>query len=346
MDIQGNRIHQWDGELLWENFTIEEPGPDEVLIQVEACSIGLTVLNCIRGDLANEPDLLPRVPGHEIIGRITKMGSQADSLQVGQRVMAYFYLACGICGSCRSGQNARCTNLAGWIGVHRDGGYASHTILPSLNVIPISETIPATLASAIPDAIATSLHVCKTRAKVTAADRVVVIGAGGGVGAHMIQMASFFGADVVGLENSEEKFEIIEKSGARPLLSGTFDGLDLGAFWNGKRPSVVIDLAGKKESLSWSLDALETGGRMVVLTTFRDVKLPVDPRDLVMREISVLGSKYASRAELEEAARMVEAGLIKPVVSEVVRPEEVESIHEKLRQGTLIGRGALDWTLH
>jgi D-arabinose 1-dehydrogenase-like Zn-dependent alcohol dehydrogenase len=85
---------------------------------------------------------------------------------------------------------------------------------------------------------------------------------------------------------------------------------------------------------------------MVVLTTFRDVKLPVDPRDLVMREISVLGSKYASRAELEEAARMVEAGLIKPVVSEVVRPEEVESIHEKLRQGTLIGRGALDWTLH
>jgi D-arabinose 1-dehydrogenase-like Zn-dependent alcohol dehydrogenase len=344
MKITGYRIHQWGGPLRWESFDIAEPGRGEVLIRVEACGIGLTVLNCIRGDLANASAKLPRVPGHEIVGRVEAVGADVAAPQVGDRVMAYFYLVCGRCDACRSGHDSLCENLAGWIGVHRDGGYAAYTVLPAGNAIPIPESIPAVEATTIPDAIATPLHVCRTRARLQPGDRVAVIGAGGGVGVHMVQMARHFAADVVGLEAGEEKLEIIRQLGAVAVPSASFDQIPAIAQWAGRGPDVVIDLVGSRESLAWALRNLPLGGRLVVLTTFRDVEIMISPRDLVLREITLLGSRYASKRELREAAELVATGAIRPVVSRVVAPDGVEEVHRALMEEALVGRGAVQWT--
>jgi propanol-preferring alcohol dehydrogenase len=343
MRIDGYRIHQWGGPLRWESFDVPPPKSGEVLIRVEACGIGLTVLNCIRGDLANEAAALPRVPGHEIVGRVAALGAGVTTPPVGTRVMTYFYLVCGQCGACLSGQDSLCRNLAGWVGVHRDGGYAAFTVLPAGNVIPLPESVPAAQATAIPDAIATPLHVCKTRARVERGDRVAVIGAGGGVGIHMIEMAVLLGAQVAGLEAHDGKFDIIRQMGGVPVASRSFDDIDVRRVWDGAGPTVVIDLLGSRESLTWAMKSLSLGGRLVVLTTFRDVEIPMSPRDLVLREITVLGSRYASKAELRESAELVASGRIHPVVSQVVPPANVEEVHRALLEGRLIGRGAVDW---
>lgn len=343
MKVQGYRIHRWGGALRWETFDVPEPRAGEVLVRVEACGIGLTVLNCIRGDLANDAARLPRVPGHEIVGRVEASGAGVSSPSVGQRVMAYFYLVCGACDACRSGQDALCRNLAGWVGVHRDGGYAPFTVLPAGNAIVLPDSIPAAQATAIPDAIATPLHVCKTRARIQPGDRVAIVGAGGGVGIHMVEMAALFGGRVAGLEASDSKFDSIRRMGGVPVRSRSFDDIDLGPAWDGDMPTVVIDLLGSRASLAWALTSLPLGGRLVVLTTFRDVDIPVSPRDLVLREITIYGSRYASKAELRESAELVAAGTIHPVVSQVVPAAKIEDVHRALREGTLIGRGALDW---
>jgi propanol-preferring alcohol dehydrogenase len=345
MKTTGHRIHEWGGPLQWESFDIAEPQPGEVRIRVEACGIGLTVLNCIRGDLANDAAHLPRVPGHEIVGRVEVCGPGVSSPSVGQRVMAYFYLVCGACEACRSGHESRCRNLAGWVGVHRDGGYAPYTVLPARNAILLPESVPAAEATAIPDAIATSLHVCRTRAGVQAGDRVAVIGAGGGVGIHMVEMAALFGGRVTGLEASERKFDAIRRMGGTPIPSASFDAIDLTPVWGENQADVVIDLLGSRASTAWGMGALALGGRLVVLTTFRDVDVALSPRDLVLRETTILGSRYASRGELVEAADLVASGKIHPVVSQVVPPERIEDVHGALREGTLVGRGAVDWNL-
>lgn len=344
MRVEGYRLHRWGGELVWETFELPDPGPEEALIQVEACGIGLTVLNCIRGDLADERAALPRVPGHEIVGRVVTVGNGVTGLTPGQRVMVYFYLSCGTCLACRSGRDSLCRNLAGWVGVHRDGGYAPYAVLPARNLLPLPESIPAAQATAIPDAIATPLHVCKTRAQIRPGDRVVVIGAGGGVGIHMVQMARLFGAEVVGLEAREEKFDLICEAGGIPVLSRDFAQVDLRPAWGDERPTAVIDLVGTLAGLMWAMNALGPGGRMVVLTTFREVTFPADPRQMVFRELTLLGSRYASRAELMEAADLVARRMIRPVVTQVVPPGEVETVHQALRSGTLKGRGAVVWS--
>ena len=343
MRVEGYRIHQWGGPLRWEPFEVSDPLAGEIRIRVEACGIGLTVLNCIRGDLANDAARLPRVPGHEIVGVVDAVGPEVTAPAVGERVMAYFYLVCGSCDACRTGQDSLCRNLAGWVGVHRDGGYAPYTVLPARNAVALPAGIPAAQATAIPDAIATPLHVCKNRARIHPGDRAVIIGAGGGVGSHMVEMAALFGASVVGLEASETKFEAIRMMGGTPILSQSFSDVDLKPAWGTEPPTVVIDLLGSRASLEWGINTLSLGGRLVVLTTFRDVDVVLSPRDLVLRELTILGSRYASKGELAESAQLVAGGKIQPVVSHVVPPSQIEAVHGELQDGGLIGRGAVIW---
>lgn len=337
----GYRIHHWGDEPAWEPIPVPEPGPDELLIEIEACGIGGTVLNCIAGQLANDRATLPRVPGHELVGKVAAAGPGASSDLVGHRVVAYFYLICGHCRPCTSGMEQRCANLAGWVGVHCDGGYAPWTVLPERNVVTIPDDLDAVAATVTADAVATPVHVAG-RAGIGPEDRVAVIGAGGGVGAHMIQVAGLPGASVAGLDVTDDKLALIERLGARPVASPDFSSLRADLF-DGERPTVVIDFVGSTASGTWSLAALTTGGRLVTLTTFRDRPVPVESRDLVMRELTVLGSRYATKAQVAEAVRLVAEGAVAPVIDSPTKPDGVLEIHERLRSGRLLGRGAVDW---
>jgi D-arabinose 1-dehydrogenase-like Zn-dependent alcohol dehydrogenase len=338
--MKAQRIHQWGGPLALEEVPSPVPREGEVLIQVEACGIGLTVLNCIRGDLGHDPAALPRVPGHELVGRIVGVGPGVPDERVGERVCAYFYLFCGRCRRCLAGLESLCANLVGYVGVDRDGGYAEMTVLPARNAICLPEPLDPVLATAIPDAIATPVHVAH-RAAIQPGERVVVIAAGGGVGIHMVQVARLHGADVVGLDRAEDKLAYLRQQFQVETVNSTdFAGIQLPARWTGKA-DVIIDLLGRPASLAWAVTALGTGGRLVLLTTFPGIGFQATPREMVFRQATILGSRYASRWELDRAARLVASGHIRPVVSRRVGLDELGAIHESLQQGTLLGRGAV-----
>ncbi len=339
----GYRVHEWGAKPRFEEFERPEPGPGEVLVKVEACGVGLTVLNCINGDLSDDPALLPRVPGHEFVGRVVQLGAGTDPELEGRRVTAYFYLSCGTCATCSAGLQARCERLAGWVGVHRDGGYAPYAVLPELNAVPVPDDLDPIAATVAPDAVATPLHVSR-RAAIGPTDRVAVIGAGGGVGIHMVQVAAMFGAAVTGLEIDESKLAAIEELGIHAVDSSDLDALDGDRLWRQGAPTVIVDLVGSPATLGWSAAALASGGRMVVLTTFKDRELAVDPREFVFREAAVLGSRYATRAEVFEAARLLADGRIRPIISKRTDAAGVLDLHDDLQAGRLLGRGALDWT--
>lgn len=337
------RVRQWGSDPVWEEMPQPEPGPGEALVRVEACGVGLTVLNCINGDLGDDVGLLPRVPGHELVGRVVALGRAVDPQLEGRRVVAYFYLACDSCRSCWSGRQARCERLAGFVGVHRDGGYGPFAALPAGNVIPVPDDLDPVAATVVPDAVATPVHIAQRRARIRPSDRVAVIGAGGGVGAHMVQVAALYGARVVGMDVSDRKLATVERLGARPVDSSAFDGVDAGGLWQAGPPTVIVDLVGTAASLEWAVAGIAPGGRVVVLTTFPGRTGRLSQRQLVVAEGAVLGSRYASKAEVETAATMVASGRVHPIIGQTTGPADVLALHAALRAGALDGRGALIW---
>ncbi len=332
-------LHQWNGPLTYEELEIPTPAPGEALVKVEACGVGLTVLNYMRGILGTRPEDLPRIPGHETVGRVIATGAGVQTLRIGERVVSYFYLTCGSCDFCRLAHEPLCRNFRGYVGVARNGGYAEYLALPAVNFLPVPETLSPVEATTIPDAVATPFHVCR-RAHIGPGDVVVVIGAGGGVGIHLVQMVRAFGAEVIGIDLGEAKLQAVRAVGAK--MAFDFHATDLlTRIRSSTQVSVAVDFVGGPETLAFSLALLERRGRLVLLTTFPSVSFEVSPRRLVLDEVSILGSRYASRWEVSQAARMVSEGRIKPIVSEVVPLARVEELHAKLRAGTLIGRGAI-----
>ena len=112
-----------DGRLRLVDRPDIEPGPDELSLAVSACAVCRTDLQLVAGDL--EARTLPVVPGHQAVGRVTKVGSQVDGWREGDRAgVAWLGGTCGACAFCRSGRENLCL-VAQFTGWDRDGGYAT-----------------------------------------------------------------------------------------------------------------------------------------------------------------------------------------------------------------------------
>jgi propanol-preferring alcohol dehydrogenase len=114
------------GALEARDRDIPVPGPDEILVRVRACGVCRTDLHVVDGEL---PDLeLPRVPGHEIVGVVERMGDRVTGRAVGDRVgIPWLGYSCGACPYCRSGRENLCPN-ARFTGYQIDGGYAEYAV--------------------------------------------------------------------------------------------------------------------------------------------------------------------------------------------------------------------------
>ena len=340
---KGYRLHTWGSDPVWEEFPVRPPADGEALIEIEACGVGSTVLNLLGGDGWDGTTGLPRVPGHELVGRVIETGSSADRELIGRHVTAYFYLYCGRCEACSAGLEDRCRRLAGLVGVEIDGGYAQFATLPTRNLVTIPDGIDPVAATVVPDAVATPVHICRTRARVNPFDRVAIIGAGGGVGIHLVQVARLFGAAVAGLDLSDEKLAAIEEHGAVAVRSGDFSGVD-GRIWAVGGPTVVVDFIGTPDSFAWALGAVEPGGRVIAMTSFPSVRGDVEQRHLVENELTILGSRYATFREVQLAVELVASGRVQPVIGLTTPPSGVPEIHRRLRSGQVVGRAAIRWT--
>jgi propanol-preferring alcohol dehydrogenase len=119
-------LDAWRRPLQSTAVAVPTPGPDQVLIQVNACAVCRTDLHVVDGELA-EPKL-PLIPGHEIVGRVTALGTGVARFAVGDRVgVPWLGWTCGTCRFCQSGRENLCAN-ARFTGYQIDGGYAEYAV--------------------------------------------------------------------------------------------------------------------------------------------------------------------------------------------------------------------------
>jgi D-arabinose 1-dehydrogenase-like Zn-dependent alcohol dehydrogenase len=324
-----------------------EPGPGEVLIKVKACGVGLTVVNACTGRMGGPTGYMRnRVPGHEIAGLVAESGAGVTQFREGDRVLVYFYLTCDRCKWCRRGRNSLCDNFRGYVGRDVDGGYAEYVKLPENNLFSLPDGIDDVAGTTIPDAIGTPVHVCGSRANVRPGERVMVVGAAGGVGIHMLQVARLYGAELIAVDIDDAKLERTREYGADHLVN--FEGLGaenaaeaVMQATGGEGVDVVIDMVNSADTLRWGYELLGKGGRLVNLGTHPGVELSVWHGSLVQKEVSVTGSRYHSKAEYMQAIELVRKGRVRPVVSRTTGLDGVQAMHDELLAARFFGRGAV-----
>ena len=336
-------VRKWGDNLKLEHVPIPKVGSKDALVKVRACGVGLTVSNFMTGESTKDRQLLPRIPGHEIAGDVVEVGEWVEDVKVGDRVLVYFYMSCGHCKFCLDGIQELCTNLRGNIGIQCDGGYAEYARVPADNLIRFPDSIPYVEATVINDAVGTPVHVMKTRAQVKPGDDVMVIGAAGGVGIHMVQMAKVFGGNVIGVDVDDEKLKKVQELGADVVVNARRQSVveEARKATGGKGVEASIDMVGSRETLIACLESASRRGRVITLTGHPGVTVEVSPRRLVHDEIALMGSRYCTKTEFMEAIEFVRRGKVKPIVSESRPLERVEELHVKLSENRLLGRGVV-----
>jgi len=335
-------VGKWGEVFKIEDRPDPQPAPGEAVMKVRAAGVGLTLVTMRTGIFGGTA---PRIMGHELGGDIIAVGDGVENVKIGQRCAVYFYLNCGHCRWCRNGRETLCENHGGYVGVHRDGGYAEFVSLPSENFLPIPDNLDYEGAAIAADAVNTPWHCMRERAQINPHDDVMLVGAGGGVGIHGVQVAKVFGARVIAVDISEEKLELASKWGADEVVN--FRAIeDLAAeakrLTDGKGVDAAIDFVGKPETFQACIDGLAVGGRAVVIGAQPgDVK--VNPVNLVITEQIVTGSRHSTRAELIETMNIMARGLVTPVVGKRLHFTEVEELFQDLQDEKLLGRGALTY---
>ena len=125
-----------DGRLALVERPVPEPAGGEILVRVAACGVCHTELDEIEGRL---PPRLPVVPGHQIVGRVERLGAGSSGFDPGDRVgIAWINWACGTCAACLAGNENLCPR-ARWTGKDVDGGYAGYAVVPEAFAYPIPD---------------------------------------------------------------------------------------------------------------------------------------------------------------------------------------------------------------
>src|SRR5512143_3478255 len=189
-------VKEFGGPLVLEDVPVPQPGAQDVLLHVKACAVDQFDLTIRDGKFAMA-NKLPIILGHEIAGVVEAVGVNVGGFRVGDRVTCTLYLTCGKCRYCLTGRETICADFKGYVGIHTPGAYAEFTTVPESNLVKLPDSISFADGSLIANAIGTPYHALTKRARLQAGERIIITGAGGGVGIHALQLARMMGAFVM-----------------------------------------------------------------------------------------------------------------------------------------------------
>ncbi|MBT3819960.1 MAG: alcohol dehydrogenase catalytic domain-containing protein [Nitrospinaceae bacterium] len=335
-------LHEFSSPLQLGEVPDPKPGLDEVVVKVRACAPDMLDVKTRAGQ---SNITLPRIIGHEIAGEIAEVGASVKNIRLGERVVVYDYLNCGACEFCWKGRETLCRNNKGIVGLAIDGGFADYIKVPGRNVLPIPTDVSDEAATTLVSPVSTSLHALRERARVSPGDYLLIVGAAGGVGIHMVQMAQLFGARVIAADVSDEKNDKTKKYGAEAVINtmenpfgASFDEAVLEAT-GGTGVQSAIDLYGSSDSLAACYRCLDTAGTLVRIGSRIGDRLEIDPEALTLKEVVLTGCRYNTKEEFNKSLELVRAGKIEPVVSFSFPLSEVNDVLDKIERNEVFGRG-------
>lgn len=291
------------GEMAVIDKPVPECGPGEARVAIRRIGICGTDIHAFGG---NQPYFAyPRVLGHELSGEVVELGEGVDDSLMGQAVYVIPYLHCGECRACRRGLTNCCQHLE-VIGVHRDGGMAETLNVPASHLVPAPGLSDEALA--LVECQAIGAHAVR-RARVEQEEFVVVVGAGP-IGIGVLQVARSRGARVAMIDTNRERLALCREAlGADAVWHALEDDViaEIESYNDGALADVVFDATGNPQAMNRGFDFAGHGGRYVLVSVVKADITFSDP-DFHRKELTLMGSRNATREDFETVTRMMASG--------------------------------------
>ena len=297
--------------ILTEPFHLEmrevsgpQPEPGQALVRVRRIGVCGTDLHAFRG---RQPYFTyPRVLGHEISGEVVEIGDNPAGLKVGDACVVSPHLFCGECIACRQGKTNCCTQLK-LLGVHVDGALQEYVAVRPAMLLRADGLSLEQMALVENQAI--GAHAVR-RAQLVPGETVLVVGAGP-IGFGVSQFARLAGAKVIVADTSEPRLEFARRwlAPAHTVNASSALGPQLKALTGGDMPTAVFDCTGSAAAMMQAFNYAAHGGRLVLVSLVQADLTFSDP-DFHRRELSVLSSRNATRADFETVIAAMSTGQI------------------------------------
>ncbi len=324
-----------------------EPTGKQVLLEVTHCGVCHSDLHIWEGyydigggkrmSLKDRGVTLPLAMGHEIVGRVVKLGPEATGVSVGDVRIVFPWVGCGHCERCLAEEDNMCLTGRS-LGVYQNGGYATHVLAMEPRHLIDPGTVDPALAATYACSGITVYSAIKKIMPLPPDAPVVVVGAGG-LGLNAIAVLKAMGhRAIIAVDINEEKRAAATEAGATATVDGTGEGVaDRIMAEAGGPVRAIIDLVNGTATAKFSMGALTKGGRLVQVGLFggdMTLMLPV----MAMRELTVGGSYVGNPKELRELVALAQAGTLKPLAYSTISMEQANTALMRLRDGKVTGR--------
>lgn len=320
------------------------PGPDDVEIDIAFCGLCHSDVHATRGEWS--APTYPLVPGHEIVGTVSRVGSGVDDFAVGQLVgVGCMVDSCRECASCLDGLEQHCERgMTGTYGaadarhdgVITQGGYSSSIVVDRRYVLRVPEALDPAAAAPLLCAGITTYSPLR-RFGVKPGHAVGVVGLGG-LGHVAVKLAKAMGAGVTVFTTSEAKVSAAMELGADAVVLSS----DPSAMADAARTlDVIIDSVAAPHDLNPYLNTLRRDGALFQLGLPSGEMPPVEPRFLIRRRLSYTGSLIGGIAETQEMLDFCAAHGVTSDI-EMVDADGLNEAYERMVAGDVKYRFVLD----
>ena len=297
---------------------VPDPGPDEVLIRVEAAGVN-------RPDIMQRKGLYPPppgatdVPGLEVSGTVVKTGENVTGPKVGSQVCALV--------SC--------------------GGYAEFCLASASICLPIPENISLEHAAGIPETFFTVWTNVFERGHLKSGETLLVHGGSSGIGTTSIQLGKAFGAKVYTTAGTQEKCDFCKNLGADVAINykeNDFEA-EIKTLTEKRGVDVILDMVGGPY-FPKNIKILASEGRLLQIALMQGYKAEVDFRPLLMKRVTLTGSTLRPRSVKEKAAiarglfkevwPLLDSGIIRPIIHQTFPLEKAADAHRLMESSNHI----------
>ena len=348
--MKAAQIVEPDKPLELNQIEISEPTGTQVLVKVLSTGVCHSDLHLWEGGYDTGDGFMkvtdrgvkfPVTPGHEVVGKVEKIGESVKDVRIGDTVLVYPWIGCGKCPTCEKGDTNLCETPKS-LGVFQDGGYAEQIIVPDYKFLASIDDLNPDSASSLACSGLTAYTAIK-KALMNNPESILIVGAGG-LGLMGVQLASHMTkCRIICADLDDKKLNIAKELGATHVVNTKESDATqkIMSICNEKGVDSIVDFVNAPPTVKLDLSVIRKRGNIILVGLFGgSVDLPLV--SVPLKAITIQGAYTGNYNDMVELIDLAKKGVINPIVSKHYTLDEATNALDDLKNRKILGRAVIN----